>query len=207
VGESKVEVVSLSRTDLSAAVGVLSHAFATEPMVNYAFSVSNIPLEDSLRALFHFSCEVRLLLAWPLLGTMDEKGELAGVAGFSLPGEVQWPQALATVYEAFKTSVGPESAARIEEYSYLADLHRPPLPHYQLGMIGVHPRAQGKGHARALIRTLHQMSDADPESIGVWLDTSDPHNVSIYEHLGYRVIAQEPLEQITVWGMFRPKQG
>jgi ribosomal protein S18 acetylase RimI-like enzyme len=202
---SNVEIVSLSREDLPAAIDLFSHAFATDPMVSYVFDVSLVTQERSLQELFRFSCEVRLLLDWPLLGTLDENGVLAGVAGFSMLGEVHWPQSLVTVYEELKSCIGPESAARLEEYSHLADLHRPLLPHYQLGMIGVHPRAQGKGHAATLIRRLHQLSDADPVSTGVWLDTANPLNVPIYEHLGYRIVAQEELGPVTVWGMFRPK--
>jgi ribosomal protein S18 acetylase RimI-like enzyme len=201
---SKIEVISLSRGDLPAAVEVLCQAFKADPVVVYFFEVSHASHARSVAELYRLSCEVRLLLGWPLLGTLDEDGVLSGVAGLSLPGEHHWPAELAAVYEEFKACVGLESTARLEEYSRLADVHRPPLPHYQLGMIGVHPRAQGKGHASAMIRRLHRMSQADPESIGVWLDTENPRNVPIYQHLGYRIVAQEQLGPVTIWGMFRP---
>lgn len=200
-------LVRLDRSHLEAAARVLAQAFARDPMAKYVFAVSKTSFEDSGRALFTFSCEVRLLLDWPLLGVIEEDGFLVGVAGLSLPGDPIWPPALHQVYADFKTTVGADSASRMERYAELADTNRPSEPHFQLGMIGVAPAAQGKGYGGLMLREVHHLAENDPESTGVWLDTETPENVSFYQHHGYKVRARTALEGLNIWGMFRPNPG
>jgi predicted GNAT family N-acyltransferase len=200
-------LVRLDRSHLEAAANVLAQAFARDPIAKYVFAVSETSFEDSGRALFTFSCEVRLLLDWPLLGVIEEDGFLVGVAGLSLPGDPTWPPALHQVYADFKTTVGADSASRMERYAELADTNRPSEPHYQLGVIGVAPEAQGKGYGGLMLQETHRMSEINPDSTGVWLDTENMENVSFYQHHGYEVRAQTTLDGLNIWGMFRPNHG
>ena len=199
-----MKVTHLDRSHLSDAVGVLARAFADDPMANYMLGISHVSLEKSLEELFLFSCEVRLLLDWPLLGVWVESDQLAGVAGITLPGDVDWPESLQEVYENLKAKIGSDAVSRLETYSQLADTNRPSEPHYQLGMIGVAPKHQGKGCGGRLLETLNEMSESHPESTGVWLDTENPRNVPYYQRFGYEVKAHSTLDGIDVWGMFRP---
>jgi len=201
-----LKVTHLDRNHLSEAVGVLARAFANDPMANYMMGVSNTSLEESLNELFLFSCEVRLLLDWPLLGVWADHDQLAGAAGISLPGEVEWPESLQEVYENLKKKIGPDAVSRLETYSQIADTNRPAEPHYQLGMIGVDPEHQGRGCGGQLLHSVNEMSESHPKSTGVWLDTENPRNVPYYQRFGYEVKAHSMLDKIDVWGMFRPNQ-
>lgn len=201
-----MKITHLGRSQLSDAVGVLARAFTNDPMANYMMGVSRISLEESLHELFLFSCEVRLLLDWPLLGVWVEEEQLAGVAGITLPGDVQWPPSLQEVYANLKARIGKEAVSRLETYSRLADTNRPSTPHYQLGMIGVDPEHQGQGCGGQLLQTVNEMSESHPESTGVWLDTENPRNVPYYQRFGYEIKAHSMLNGIDVWGMFRPNQ-
>lgn len=201
-----MNVTHLDRSHLSDAVDVLARAFRNDPMANYMLGVSNLSLEESLKELFIFSCEVRLLLDWPLLGIWVDNDQLAGVAGITLPGNVEWPEALQDVYENLKTQIGSQAVSRLETYSQLADSNRPAESHYQLGMIGVDPEHQGKGCGGRLLDIVNEMSDNHPESAGVWLDTENPRNVPYYQRFGYEIKAHSTLDGIDVWGMFRPNQ-
>ncbi|MGB7873389.1 MAG: GNAT family N-acetyltransferase [Anaerolineales bacterium] len=201
-----METTLLDRSQLSDAVGVLSRAFANDPMANHMMEVSKISLEESLNELFLFSCEVRLLLDWPLLGVFVEGEKLAGVAGITLPGEVKWPPSLQEIYANLSTRIGQEAVLRLETYSRLADTNRPSEPHYQLGMIGVDPEYQGQGCGGQLLNAVNEMSESHPESMGVWLDTENPRNVPYYQRFGYEIKEHSMLDEIDVWGMFRPNQ-
>lgn len=201
-----MKVTHLDRKYLADAVGVLARAFEDDPMVNYMLGVSQVSLEESLNELFLFSCEVRLLLDWPLLGVWGGNDRLAGVAGVTLPGDVQWPESLQGVYENLKVKIGLQAVSRLEAYSQLADTNRPAELHYQLGMIGVAPKHQGKGYGGRLLDALSRMSESHPESTGVWLDTENPRNVPYYQRFRYEVKAHSTLDGIDVWGMFRPNQ-
>ncbi len=65
--------------------------------------------------------------------------------------------------------------------------YQPKFGHYRLEFIAVHPDHQGKGYGRMLLDKIHQMSETDAHSQGVWLETTNPANVGLYEHVGYVV--------------------
>jgi GNAT superfamily N-acetyltransferase len=202
----ELKVTHLDRSTLSDAVDVLARAFTKDPMANYMLEISNISLDESLKALFVFSCEVRLLLDWPLLGIWVDNDQLAGVAGITVPGNVEWPEALQVVYENLKKQIGSQAISRLETYSQIADTNRPSEPHYQLGMIGVDPKYQGQGCGGKLLDVVTEMSESHPDSTGVWLDTENPRNVPYYQRFGYEIKAHSTLDGIDVWGMFRSNQ-
>ncbi len=198
-------VVPLTRTDLPMAIPVLVSAFMDDPLMRYVFADAPHPYEQNLYELFRFSCEVRLLLDWPLLGSFGET-ELMGVAGVTDPDQTPWPSALQTVYHEMQTFIGPTAATRFEQYAARADAYRPNEPHYHLGMIGVRPAAQGQGHGRALLDTFHALSENHPGATGTWLDTENPRSVVFYVRCGYRIVAQTPFDHLTIWCMFRPNR-
>jgi hypothetical protein len=48
------------------------------------------------------------------------------------------------------------------------------------------------------------MSAADPASAGVTLNTEDPRNVALYQHLGYEIIGHAAVAaELETWGFFR----
>ncbi|HKJ26246.1 MAG TPA: GNAT family N-acetyltransferase [Anaerolineales bacterium] len=199
------KITTITRERLKEAADVLQQAFAADPMMQYIFATSESSLEESGQKLFIFSCEVRLLLDWPLYGVVDSSRKLVGVAGLSLPGEAHWPPALQQVYDDFKQTAGPESTRRLEAYSELDDTGRPSEPHFQLGVIGVLPETQGKGYGGLMMAELHRMAESDPTSTGVWLDTETENNVAYYQKRGYQVVAHSKLDDtVDIWGMFRP---
>jgi len=202
---SHPNVIELNRTHLTAAVAVLTRAFAADPLMGTLFAVSVSPYERSLEELFRFSCEVRLLLDWPLLGYLHEGRQIVGVAGVSLPGKPDWPTALQNVYARLGEVIGAKSMARLEAYSRQADTHRPQAPHYQLGFIGVDPQYGAKGYGGEILGVFHRIADADPSSVGAWLDTENPRNIHWYRKHGYQVVAETQFYDLTIWGMFRPK--
>lgn len=198
-------IMPLKRAYLEQAVDVLASAFEHDPLMRYLFAESPAPHEQNLRALFRFSCEVRYLLDWPLLGSFDGT-RLVGVAGITEPEAKAWPPELESVYGELRAFIGPVAAAGLEEYSRKANVHRPAGPHYHLGVIGVHLTAQGRGHGRALLETLQDLSEKHPTSTGVWLDTETQRNVSIYRRCGYQVVAQTGVADVPIWCMFRPNR-
>ncbi len=198
-------VVSLARADLPVAIPVLVSAFLDDPLMRYVFADAPYSYEQNLYELFRFSCEVRLLLRWPLLGTF-EGTTLMGVAGITDPDETPWPTSLQTVYHEMQNFIGPTAATRFEQYATRANAHRPTKPHYHLGMIGVQPAAQGHGHGRTLLDAFHALSENHPQSTGTWLDTENPRSVVFYERCGYHIIAQTTFDHLTIWCMFRPNR-
>jgi ribosomal protein S18 acetylase RimI-like enzyme len=73
-------------------------------------------------------------------------------------------------------------------------------------MIGVLRDAQGQGCGGKLMDAVHRLAATDPDSAGVCLNTEVTDNVALYEHLGYRILAERDIEGLHTWCMFRPRR-
>lgn len=193
-------IISLQSEHIDEASEVLGRAFERDPLMETLF-----PLDEgeSRKALMRFACQVRIELSWPLLGYWNDE-KIWGVAGISVERDPPWPDQLSTNYESLKRQIGPDGTERLEINSDIAERHRPHAPNIYLGVIGVDPDKQGFGIGRALLESIHQISDDHPTSTGVYLDTGNPGNVSFYEHMGYRIIQEESFADVVVWCLFRP---
>ncbi len=77
-----------------------------------------------------------------------------------------------------------------------------------VGVIGVHPAEQGRGYGRRLLAAIHALSAHHPTSTGVYLDTENPASKAFYERCGYRLLAEERLDDgVDIWCLFRPDAG
>jgi len=202
----KKKIIKLERSQKESVVEIFINAFYSDPLFKYILSPSSNVYSDCLRELFGFSCEVRYLLDWPILGYQDESGKIAGAAGISLPGDTPWPQTLSDVYQHFKDFIGPEAAERFERMAALAEPLSPPQPYHELGVIGVLTETQGKGYGGQLVQAVNRLAEKHPESTGVYLWTQNPQNVAFYQRHGYqirgkRVFSEE--NELYLWGMFR----
>jgi GNAT superfamily N-acetyltransferase len=200
---ANADVANLTWEHLDDAVEVLAAAFVADPLMRYLFQDRSSGYRGHLNELFRFSCEVRLHLRWPLLGVMDGN-RLVGIVGVSEPAEKAWPPALIEAYDRLKSHIGVSATDRLEKYSDAPKEYLPSGPYYHVGIIGVHPRAQGKGYGRVLLDSVHALSDVHPTSVGTALDTESATNVRIYERLGYRLVGSTRVDDLDIWCLFRP---
>ena len=70
--------------------------------------------------------------------------------------------------------------------------------------LAVRPAHQGRGLGRLLLGAVIGLSESNPESTGVGLDTATWENVRFYERSGFHVTAEIKLGQNPHWFMFRP---
>lgn len=61
--------------------------------------------------------------------------------------------------------------------------YAPPVPHWYLALIGVDPIRQGHGFASLLMN--HTLRRCDEEQLPVYLESTSPHNIPIYERHGF----------------------
>ncbi|MEV5980222.1 GNAT family N-acetyltransferase [Streptomyces sp. NPDC052114] len=81
--------------------------------------------------------------------------------------------------------------------------HTPQEPHWSLALIGADPAAQGQGHGSALLRS--GLARADAAGLPVYLESSKPSNIPVYEHFGFTVREEMrlPGEGPVLWTMWR----
>ncbi|MEE1816605.1 GNAT family N-acetyltransferase [Streptomyces sp. SP18ES09] len=85
--------------------------------------------------------------------------------------------------------------------------HGPAEPHWYLAVIGADPAARGLGHGSALLRS--GLAKADAAGLPVYLESSKPDNLPVYEHFGFTVRGEFALPGggPVLWAMKRdPRQ-
>ncbi len=198
----RTEVIDVPRERLDEAAGVLARAFADYPVIRYIFP-RGAAAAPHVNEAFRFLCAARLANGEPMRGVLRD-GRLLAVACIDSPDAKPWPEDLERAFEEFAKRAGDQVLERFERYGELNARHRPKGPHFYLAALGVLPKAQGQGLGRLLLDDLHAMSSSDPVSTGVGLDTETTANVALYRHCGYVVVAEDSLEEVPVWSMFRP---
>jgi len=102
---------------------------------------------------------------------------------------------------------GMISAWRTWRNTRAVQRYLPRAPHYAVALLAVHPGFHKHGLARILLDEIHRLSEADPASSGVLLQTENPNNLRMYEHFGYERIRRVRTGPITIHLMFRPRSG
>jgi ribosomal protein S18 acetylase RimI-like enzyme len=80
----------------------------------------------------------------------------------------------------------------------------PAQPHWYLYMLGVEPRAHGRGFGGALLRHLSERADRD--GVPAHLETDRPENVGLYQRFGYVVTEMAQVRgfsSLPMWRMLR----
>jgi ribosomal protein S18 acetylase RimI-like enzyme len=80
----------------------------------------------------------------------------------------------------------------------------PEEDHVHPTILSVLPEFQGKGTGTLLMK--HFCDKADEINKIAYLETDRPRNVTLYKHLGFKVIDEAPVLGVKHWFMLRPKK-
>ena len=170
------QISVVGRSNHSQFINCLVTAFASDPMARYAFPTAS-----------------NYLAAWPEVmteyvgsGIEDETiwfiGDFHGVAAWLAPGCHQDDEKLGPLIEKHVP------ADRLEEmfavFEKLAAYH-PSEPHWYLPVIGVDPASRGNGLGSQLLE--HTLRMVDEKKLPVYLESTNPANVPLYERFGFVV--------------------
>lgn len=170
-------------------------AFAGDPIQRYMWPDASLFLKAFVR------------FAKPYCGPAINDGtawyasDFSGCAAWLRPGR---SADVDLVTELFTQTCVPERIDEVNEmYTKVTDL-KPSEPHWYLPMIGVDPGHQNKGIGSQLL--LHGLNVVDEDPMPVFLESSNPLNVPLYQRFGF-----EPLDVFDLDGrplmtpMLRPK--
>lgn len=181
----------------------LVEAFASDPVINFLFQ-RKAPgdASDGVRAFFHTLLQVRIAIGMPCLAA-TVNNELAGAAmGYDCT-RPRWPEPYKSRWVTLLNQV-PGVGSRLDAYDTEATRFEPQAPHYYLGVLGVADRFRGTGVGKALLRAYCELSNRDPGSAGVYLDTSSPHSLEFYLRNGFSIAGEGSLGGTPLWCVFYP---
>jgi ribosomal protein S18 acetylase RimI-like enzyme len=198
---TEFEIIDI--TDKKQAVKIFAEAFLYDPMNILIFEDESSRYEK-VEAIYRF-------VVYFVVPEMDYKikglevnSELAGVIIFtSSDNKKEWSEIL--ISEGKKTSekTGTRYSEMIREFYTKAVKNRPKTPHFYINELAVKNKYQGRGYGKALMNYVEEISRNDTFSIGVALDTSNPDNVKLYEHLEYKVTKKFRFYGINGYSMFK----
>lgn len=194
----------LTRIDASLipqASEVLTRAFWNDPFDLYFF-----PDESSRRKCLPAFFEYRLKQGLRYGEVYATSPSLEGIAVWTDPTRVKssfWRELFTGGFKLYRMYGGTIIKEMRQFEAFAMERHakyaRPPYMH--LGPLGVNPQHQGKGHASRLIKPM--LRRLDGEGVSCYLETQNKDNVSLYEHLGFEVVAEgvAPFLDIPHWDM------
>ncbi len=197
----------LNKGEVKRAAEVVARAFQ-----DYPLSVYFIPDESARRRKMP-------LMFRPLLRHGLFYGEvyatspkLEGIAVWSRPDrkrETLWSKILSgSVLIPFIVGMGA-LRRQIAFSRWAAPIRKRCVPgrHWYLQLLGVDPAYQGRGYASALLKPM--LERIEREGLPCFLDTQAERNVSLYEHLGFRVVEEGtvPGSEVKSWAMVREAGG
>lgn len=180
-------VVTAVPADLPAAADVLTEAFEHDPVVG-AFVPPGPGRARRIAILF------RAMLASSRHGVVDlargDDGEVLGAAFWEPPATpTPWRTLLRQALElpAFVAALGAGGVLRAARRQHALGAHRPSVPHWYLGEIGVARAGRGMGVGTALLQWRLAQIDARGEA--AYLESSTPVNRRLYLRHGFQVRA------------------
>ena len=194
-----MDVRPLRRHEIHRVARALAAAFETDP-----FTCWLLPDPERRRDRLPRLFTPQLRLMYLPKGHVYTTDEVAGAALWSPPGTHRLPiPAQIRLSIPYGRVLGLATLARAGRAFTELDRHHPPERHWYLGILGVHPDAQGRGVGTALLGPVLELADA--EGTGCYLDTSNPDNPPWYQRHGF-VVQDEfdlPDDGPHMWTMWR----
>jgi ribosomal protein S18 acetylase RimI-like enzyme len=188
------------QTETAEAAAVLGRGMRDNPIHERAFGPDPGRREAALTRLFGAVLGGHVQRG-TILGAFSS-GTLVGVCSMVPPGCCQLSgMDKLRMIPALVRAGGFGSAMRALSWASAWARHDPGTPHWHLGPVGVERALQGKGVGGSLLRAFCARMDQDRAM--AYLETDKPGNVAIYEHFGFRTVAEDQILGIPNWFMSR----
>ncbi len=175
--------VHATAADLDEVTAVLTAAFAQDPVQRWLFAAAPDPVAG-VAALMGVFVPDYFWLGHTLV--VAAEGDLAGAALWSPPDRnpLQGDR-VEDLFAALAPHLGDDLLPRLGELARAAE-HRPSVPHFYLGILGVDPARRGRGLGSALLAPV--LAECDRTGAVAHLESSNPRNIGLYERHGFRVV-------------------
>lgn len=205
VNLDEVEVVRIDDRFSRQARSLLYHSYKDEPTFKYLLDAHRPGYSQRIRATIRELIRLHLDRGEFVFGVMHKKQQrLLGVAFFSdlelkmdISKQFMWRMKMVL-------TAGFEGTRRFVQYFNEVQESLPAKNHRMVSLIGIHPDFQKQGLGKLLLETIHEMTDKDQNSIGLFLDTGNNRYLEFYKTLGYEIFTELPLGPVQEYVLFRP---
>jgi ribosomal protein S18 acetylase RimI-like enzyme len=174
-----IEIRKATPDEMPHAVAAIVAAFLIDPTARFAWPAARDYLEAMPLAVHEFTS------ACVEHGTAYVSVDFCGTALWLPPGVQPNGEALEKV---FRETAKPEHLDDVLATFERMDQSHPKEEHWYLAMIGVDPKAQGKGLGAGLLG--YSLALCDQDRALAYLETANPRNIPLYERFGFEVMEQ-----------------
>lgn len=200
-----IEVVRLNEKFSRQARSLLYHSYSDEPTFKYLLDAQKPGYKQRIRATIREMIKLSFDRGEFIFGVMHkEQQRLLGVAFFTdlelkidISKQFLWRLKLTL-------TAGLDSTRRFIQYYQDVQNSLPEKNHRMVSLIGIHPEFQKQGLGKALLETIHTLTDNDENSIGLFLDTGNNRYLNFYQSLGYQIYQELPLGPLKEFVLYRP---
>ncbi|WP_300655461.1 GNAT family N-acetyltransferase [Pseudomonas sp.] len=200
---SPAEVRMLDSGYAREARSLLYHAYRHEPTFSYLFEAERPGYDQRVRATVRELVQQHFSEDLPAIGLLIDD-RLIGMA------LIAPPQRRLDITESWNwrmrmlLTTGFRCTRRYLAYHDAILACLPPGPYHVLPLLGVHPEFQGKHLGEQLLGALHNWCAEDASSLGVVIDTGNPHYLDFYKRHGYEEIGEVAVGPIIEHVFFHP---
>lgn len=200
--ETQARVVRLDPAALTEAKAILFRSYKNEPTFKYLFEFGRPGYEQRVRATIrelvrqHFEAQQDViglaldnhLIAVALIGSPNVRLDLGK--------QINWRLRM-------MLTAGMDCTWRY--INYHKQIHRclPKNEHHELPLMGVDAKYRNMGYGRQLMESIEAICKENPRSSGIALDTGNMRYLQFYKELGYKVVGQIKLGDLTESVLFK----
>ena len=197
-----MQITAAASSDLEQAVDCLVAAFAEDPITGFLLQTGP-DYRERITRFFSLLMRARITLKMPVVVARGTSGVHGAAMGYAT-ARPAWPKDLTEEWDRFERAI-PGLTDRMAIYDEISAKSKPPAPHYYLGVIGVDPDMRSRGIGTQLLSSFADLSESDPLSCGVYLETAEESNLGFYERAGFSETGRGRLGSATLWCMYQPK--
>ena len=202
---NEVEVVRIDERFSRQARSLLYHSYKDEPTFQYLLDSHRPGYKQRIRATIRELIKLHLDRGGFVYGVMHKNQErLLGIAFFSdlelkmdISKQLLWRMKMVL-------TAGFEGTRRFVQYFNDVQESLPAKNHRMVSLIGIHPDFQKQGLGKLLLEKIHDLTDKDKNSIGLFLDTGNNRYLDFYKSLNYETFTELPLGPLQEYVLFRP---
>jgi len=204
-GVQEAQLVKLDRSALSEAKSILFHAYRHESTFQFLFDSARPGYDQRVRATLRESLELHFAQVQEAIGLVDQDQDVLAAVAF-----IGSPEARLTLADQFNWRVrmmltaGLTATKRYMEYHEQVQGCLPQDTYHHLPFIGVHPKFQGKGYGRSMMKVVEGICRQSPKSSGIGLDTGNARYIRFYQSLGFEKVGEFRLGGMTEVVLFKP---
>lgn len=201
----EVDVIPLDERSDRQVRSLLYHSYRHESTFQYLLDANRPGYKQRIRATIRELIRLHFERGETALGVVHRQSRR--ILGVALVSDIGLKLDISRQFRwrmKMTLTAGFEGTRRFIQYYNDVQNSLPNKHHRMVSLIGIHPEFQKQGLGRMLMEAIHEQTDNDQHSIGLFLDTGNNRYLEFYRSLDYQRFSEIPVGGLKEYVLFRP---